>query len=109
MASQETQALARKPSALRIASIERAIYFVRGQKVMLDADLARLYEVPTSRLNEQVRRNRSRFPKDFMFQLTVEELPFDIANCDLKPVPRRTALSPLRIHRTGRRDALERA
>jgi len=58
---------------LRIAPIERSIYFFRGLKVMLDADLARLYRVATSRLNEQVKRNRSRFPRDFMFQLTVEE------------------------------------
>ena len=46
---------------------------MRGHKIMLDADLARLYRVPTYRLNEQVKRNRSRFPKDFMFQLTVHE------------------------------------
>jgi hypothetical protein len=71
MATKKTQALVRRPSALRIASIERTINFFRGQKVMVDADLARLYQVPTSRLNEQVKRNR--FPKDFMFQLTAEE------------------------------------
>jgi len=46
---------------------------IRGQKVMLDADLAELYEVPVKRLNEQVRRNLVRFPSDFMFQLTSEE------------------------------------
>jgi len=73
MATKKTQALVRRPSALRIASIERSINFFRGQKVIVDADLARLYQVPTSRLNEQVKRNRSRFPKDFMFQLTAEE------------------------------------
>jgi hypothetical protein len=73
MATKKTQALVRRPSALRIASIERTINFFRGQKVMVDADLARLYQVPTSRLNEQVKRNRRRFPKDFMFQLTAEE------------------------------------
>ncbi len=49
------------------------IYFVRGQKVMLDNDLADLYEVETRRLNEQVKRNIDRFPEDFMFQLTKEE------------------------------------
>jgi hypothetical protein len=53
--------------------IERRIYVIRGQKVMLDSDLAALYGVPTGRLNEQVRRNPSRFPPDFMFQLTQEE------------------------------------
>ena len=53
--------------------IENKIYFVRGQKVMSDFDLAILYGVPTKRLNEQVRRNIKRFPFDFMFQLTEEE------------------------------------
>ncbi|MBI4691814.1 MAG: ORF6N domain-containing protein [Nitrospirae bacterium] len=53
--------------------IERKIYLLRGHKVMLDSDLAELYEVPTRRLNEQVRRNIMRFPSDFMFQLTSEE------------------------------------
>jgi hypothetical protein len=54
--------------------IERSILLIRGHKVMLDADLAVLYAVSTKRLNEQVRRNRSRFPGDFMFQLTGEEV-----------------------------------
>lgn len=57
-----------------IERVERSILLIRGEKVILDADLANLYEVPTKRLNEQVRRNRDRFPPDFMFQLTVEEL-----------------------------------
>ena len=50
--------------------IMHKIYFIRGQKVMLDSDLAELYEVETRRLNEQVKRNIKRFPEDFMFQLT---------------------------------------
>ena len=54
--------------------LERRIYVLRGQKVMLDEDLAELYGVPTKRLNEQVRRNRTRFPKDFMFRLTATEV-----------------------------------
>lgn len=49
------------------------IYLLRGQKVMLDEDLAELYQVSTGRLNEQVKRNIARFPADFMFQLTKEE------------------------------------
>ena len=53
--------------------IEKRIFLIRGQKVILDSDLARLYEVPTRRLNEQVKRNPRRFPPDFMFQLTAEE------------------------------------
>jgi hypothetical protein len=50
------------------------IYYIRGNKVMLDHDLADLYDVPTKRLNEQVKRNKDRFPFDFMFQLTAEEI-----------------------------------
>lgn len=53
--------------------VARKIYFVRGQKVMLDSDLAELYEVPTFRLNEAVKRNRDRFPEDFMFQIAKDE------------------------------------
>ena len=54
--------------------IERRILLIRGQKVMLDADLAELYGVPTKRLNEQVKRNKNRFPPDFMFRLTKPEV-----------------------------------
>ena len=49
------------------------IYLIRNKKVMLDSDLAELYGIETRRLNEQVKRNNERFPKDFMFQLTQEE------------------------------------
>jgi phage regulator Rha-like protein len=54
--------------------IEQNILLIRGHRVMLDTDLAILYGVPTKRLNEQVRRNKKRFPSDFMFQLTAEEV-----------------------------------
>ncbi len=53
--------------------IEKSILIVRGQKVMLDSDLARIYGVSTKRLNEQVKRNLKRFPEDFMFQLNESE------------------------------------
>jgi len=53
--------------------IERAILIIRGQRVMLDENLAELYGVPRRRLNEQVKRNMSRFPEDFMCQLTIKE------------------------------------
>lgn len=53
--------------------IERRIYLIRKQKVMLDTDLAELYGVTTKRLNQQVRRNLTRFPSDFLIQLTAEE------------------------------------
>src|SRR3989442_14014672 len=56
--------------------IERKIYFVRGHKVMLDSDLASLYQTPTKTLNLSVKRNATRFPTDFMFQLTKEEAEF---------------------------------
>ena len=53
--------------------VESKVFVIRGQRVMLDRDLAELYAVSTKRFNEQVRRNISRFPEDFMFQLTEEE------------------------------------
>jgi ORF6N domain len=61
-------------AALIPAEIERRIHVVRGQRVTLDFDLAALYGVPTKRLNEQVRRNRQRFPADFSYQLTGAEV-----------------------------------
>ena len=54
--------------------IEKTILLIRGQKVIIDADLAELYGVETKRLKEQVRRNIERFPKDFMFELTKDEI-----------------------------------
>src|ERR1700719_1764545 len=57
-----------------IESIERRICLIRGEKVLLDADLAILYEVETKTLNRAVHRNLDRFPDDFMFRLTKEEL-----------------------------------
>lgn len=57
-----------------IAIIENKIYEIRGQKVMLDFDLAEMYGVETKRLKEQVRRNIERFPAEFMFELTKEEV-----------------------------------
>jgi hypothetical protein len=61
-------------SLLSEETIANKIYFIRNQKVMLDRDLSELYSIETKRLNEQVKRNISRFPEDFMFQLT--ELEF---------------------------------
>ena len=56
-----------------IAKVVPLIHVVRGQRVMLDEDLARLYGVPTKHLNQQVQRNLADFPADFMFRLTAEE------------------------------------
>lgn len=60
-------------SEINLSKIEKMIYVIRGQKVMLDSDLAELYEVETKALNQAVKRNLERFPDDFMFQLTSEE------------------------------------
>ena len=70
-----------KPAGFKVAkcdlertkAIQQQIFVIRGLRVMLDSDLARLYGVTTKRLNEQFRRNRNRFPGDFAFQLTVQE------------------------------------
>ena len=56
-----------------VGDVESCIKTVRGQKVILDTDLARIYGVPTKRLNEQLRRNIDRFPEDFAFQITLQE------------------------------------
>lgn len=66
-----TRRAAELPSA---EGVERRIVVLRGEKVLLDADLAALYGVSTGRFNEQVKRNRARFPADFVFQLTDHEL-----------------------------------
>jgi hypothetical protein len=62
--------------------IEQRILLIRGQRVMLDADLAGLYGTTTKRLNEQVKHNHGRFPEDFMFQLTKKEKAEVVAICD---------------------------
>lgn len=62
--------------------IARRIFVVRGRKVMIDADLAELYGVPTKALNQAVKRNLDRFPADFMFQLSPAEKQEVVTNCD---------------------------
>jgi len=68
--------MTRAPVKVPQRRVEKSIHLIRGEKVILDADLAALYGVATKRLNEQVRRNRQRFPEDFMLQLTAAELRF---------------------------------
>ena len=63
-----------KESVVPVERIEKSILLIRGQKVILDTDLAVLYGVSVKRLNEQVKRNRERFPSDFIFQLTEQEV-----------------------------------
>jgi hypothetical protein len=65
----------------QIGIITSAIYAVRGKKVILDADLAKLYGVPTKAFNRQVKRNAQKFPDDFMFQLTLKE--FESLRCQI--------------------------
>ena len=67
--------MAKKANAISVAdeSIMNKIYVIRGQKVMIDRDLAELYEVETKRLKEAIRRNINRFPKDFMFEMNKKE------------------------------------
>jgi hypothetical protein len=65
--------MAKSKTLAPVGDITRSILVLRGQRVLLDAELATLYGVTTRRLNEQVRRNRSRFPDDFLFELTAEE------------------------------------
>ncbi len=63
-------------------AIINKIFIIRGERVMVDSDLAELYGVQTKRLNEQVKRNIKRFPKHFMFELTKVEKDDLVANCD---------------------------
>ena len=68
-------------SIIPSGKIANRILMVRGEKVIIDADLAEFYGVPTKRLNEQVKRNKERFPEDFMFQLSPEEKTELVAKC----------------------------
>ena len=73
MAKKNEMAKVESASIQPLENIENLIHVIRGKQVMLDRDLARLYGVETGRLNEQVKRNKERFPEDFMFQLSKEE------------------------------------
>jgi len=71
-----------KPKILLLAQVDRTILTIRGEKVMLDRDLAEIYGVTTKALNQAVKRNELRFPVDFRFQLTREEREEVVTNCD---------------------------
>jgi len=71
-----------KLSIRPLEAITARILSIRGRKVMIDADLAELYGVTTKRLNEQIKRNRERFPEDFVIQLSRPERDEVVANCD---------------------------
>ena len=70
---------------MELQIIQNKIYEIRGQQVMLDFDLAMLYQIETKRLKEQVKRNSKRFPEDFMFILSEKEWNELVANCDQLP------------------------
>jgi len=67
---------------IQVGRIEQRILLIRGERVIIDSDLAEFYGVSTKRLNEQVRRNRKRFPEDFVFQLNADEKSEVVAKCD---------------------------
>lgn len=73
MASKAFAKVAANRVAVPAELIQRRVFVIRGQKVMLDRDLSELYGVPTKALNQAVKRNLERFPQDFMFQLSLEE------------------------------------
>ena len=73
--------MGKRSELVEVGAIEHRILLIRGEKAIIDADLAAFYGVSTKRLNEQVRRNRERFPPDFMFQLTRSEKSKLVANC----------------------------
>ena len=77
------------------ADYETLIFQFRGFKVMIDTDLGMLYEVPTKRLKEQVKRNIGRFPEDFMFELTKVEKDELVANCDRLGSLKHSSINPL--------------
>jgi hypothetical protein len=84
-----------------VVAIERRVYLVRGEKVMLDADLAELYGVETKMLNRAVRRNLDRFPEDFMFQLAGEGA--DALRCQIGTSKMRSQIVTPKFGRGGRR------
>lgn len=72
----------KKNAIVPVGKIEQRILLIRGEKVIIDTDLAEFYGVSTKRLNEQVKRNKARFPDDFMFQLSATEKSEVVVNCD---------------------------
>ncbi|MDD5382983.1 MAG: ORF6N domain-containing protein [Candidatus Margulisbacteria bacterium] len=88
-------------SLIPFERIEDRIFFLRGQKVMIDRDLAELYGVATKRLNEAVKRNIRRFPEDFMFQLSRKERGELVANCDRFNLLKHSTSSPYAFTEQG--------
>ena len=78
----------RDSAAASVERIEQLIYLIRGQRIMIDFDLARIYRVPTKVLNQAVKRNAERFPEDFMFRLSAEDL--EEIGSQISPIGNRT-------------------
>ena len=79
---EEEDSYFRGKKTMELEVVKNKIYEIRGQRVMLDRDLAQLYGVETKVLNQAVKRNQGRFPNDFMFRLTKEEMRELVTNCD---------------------------
>ncbi|MCF8452474.1 MAG: ORF6N domain-containing protein [Pedobacter sp.] len=86
---------------LQTRQFENLIFELRGFKVMIDTDLAALYETETKRLKEQVKRNKDRFPDDFMFELTLEEKEQLVANCDRLNNLKHSSINPMAFTEQG--------
>ena len=106
----EKEGLLARELPVQVELIERKIYLIRGQKVMLDSDLAELYQAPTKTLNQAVKRNPDRFPDDFMFRLTDEGAEASNRSQIVTGFPEapRPASVALRLHRARRGYALVR-
>lgn len=74
--------MVKSKAVVKVGTIQQRILLIRGEKVIVDADLAEFYGVPTKALNQAVRRNMDRFPADFMFQLNKNEKMEVVTNCD---------------------------
>jgi hypothetical protein len=90
-----------KDALVSVDIIEKKIYLIRGQKVLLNRDLALLYQVTTKVLNQAVKRNSSRFPDDFMFQLSRKETDELVTNCDRFESLKHSSSSPYAFTEQG--------
>lgn len=85
----------------KVENIQARIFTIRGKQVMIDRDLAELYGVKVKRLNEQVKRNIERFPKEFRFQLTKSEKTELVANCDRLKILKHSSVNPYAFTEQG--------
>lgn len=88
-------------SGLTTTDYETLIFFIRGKKVMIDADLALLYDVQNKALKQQVKRNSGRFPEDFMFELTSVEKQNLVTNCDRLANLKYNSVNPMAFTEQG--------